>query len=171
MIGGAAVRVSSNILTGQAYLEANYVDPNRFPVEDVPWEPIYFRIPTAPSELTTIKDSIDGILTRLQAIDVEGLVASMNRLFSSVNQVISDANVPELSQAAQALLAESRQKVAALEMDKINAGAQQFIASLNQAVADATWPVERRARSVLDAATRRSPRWTPPRSMPRSSSC
>jgi phospholipid/cholesterol/gamma-HCH transport system substrate-binding protein len=150
---GLRVRVSSNILTSQAYLEANYVDPNRFPVEPVPWTPVYFRIPSAPGELTTIKDSIDSILNQLQTIDVKGLVDTMDRLFNSLDQVITDANVPALSRDARALLAETRRKVAALEMDKINAGAQQFLASLNQAVADANVAqLSGQARDLLDAA-------------------
>ena len=33
---GLRVRITSNILTGQAFLEVNYADPNRFPVEEVP---------------------------------------------------------------------------------------------------------------------------------------
>lgn len=137
---GLRVRVSSNILTGLAYLEANYVDPNRFPVDDVPWEPVYFRIPSAPSELTTIKDSIDSILGRMQEIDVEGLVRSMNELFGSLNKVISDANVPELSRETRALLAESRAKVAALDMARINADIERLLASLERTVADANIP-------------------------------
>jgi ABC-type transporter Mla subunit MlaD len=147
---GLRVRVSSNILTGLAYLEANYVDPNRFPVEDVPWEPIYFRIPSAPSELTTLKDSIDSILSRLQAIDVEGLVNSLNKLFNSLNQVISDANVPQLSRETHALLAESRGKVAALDMNAINTDIAKLLASADRAVADANVPgLSREARDLI----------------------
>ncbi|OHB61837.1 MAG: hypothetical protein A2Y76_07390 [Planctomycetes bacterium RBG_13_60_9] len=150
---GLRVRVTSNILTGQAYLEADYVDPNRFPVEPVPWTPIYFHIPSAPSEFATIKDSIDSILNQLQALDVKGLVQSMDRLFTSLNQVVSEAGIAELSAEARALLAESREKVAALDMDRINADALTFLASLNQAVADANVAqLSGQARSVLDAA-------------------
>jgi hypothetical protein len=70
---GLRVRVSSNILTQQAYLELNFLDPNRFPAEVVPWEPEYPLIPSATSELTTIKDSLDKILNQKQEIDVRGL--------------------------------------------------------------------------------------------------
>ena len=150
---GLRVRIESNILTGQAYLEMNYLDPKRFPVEPVPWTPRYFRIPSAPGEFTTLKDSIDKILTELQSINVEGLAKSLDDVLTSLNKVITEANVAELSRYTQAVLVEIRDKVAALEMDKINNGAQQFLMSLNSAVADANIPqLSQQARDVLTHA-------------------
>ncbi len=123
---GLRVRITSNILTGQAYLEMNYLDPNRFPVEEVPWKPKYPVIPSAPGELTTIKDSIDKILTQLQASTSEGLASSLEKLFISLNTAITDADLAELSLEARALLQVGRQKMEDLEMDKINASTQEF---------------------------------------------
>jgi paraquat-inducible protein B len=150
---GLRVRITSNILTGQAFLEANYLDPNRFPVEQVPWTPKYPVIPTAPSELTTIKDSIDSILTELRGIDVQSLARSLDQLFASLNTVLSEAHLAELSLEAHRLLQDSRQKVEALEVEKINAAAQEFLAALNRAVADANVPqLSRQMRDVLAQA-------------------
>ncbi len=150
---GLRARVASNLLTGQAYLELNYLDPNRFPVEPLPWVPKYLRVPSAPSEFTTMKDSIDSILTELQSINVGGLAKSLDDVLTSLNKVITEANVAELSRYAQAFLIEIREKAAALEMDKINDGTQQFIASLNSAVADANIPqLSQQARDVLSHA-------------------
>ena len=147
---GLRARIASNLLTGQAYLELNYLDPKRFPVEPLPWTPTYLRVPSALSEFTTIKDSIDSILTELQSINVEGLARSLESVLDSLNKVITEANVAELSRYAQALLIELREKVAALEMEKINDGAQQFLASLNSAVIDANIPqLSQQARDVL----------------------
>jgi ABC-type transporter Mla subunit MlaD len=150
---GLRASVASNILTGQAYLELNYADPNRFPIEPLPWKPKYLRVPSVPSEFTTMKDSIDSILTELQSINVAGLASSLESVLNSLNKVITEANVAELSRYAQALLIEIREKVAALEMDKINDGAEQFLASLNSAVTDANIPqLSRQARDVLSHA-------------------
>lgn len=149
---GLRVRITSNILTGQAYLEMNYLDPNRFPLETFPWTPLYRVIPSAPGELTTIKDSIDKILTQLQRIDVGGLAGALERLFVSLNTAIVDADLAELSRDGRALLQVSRQKIEDLEMDKINASARQFLTSLNQTVEDARVPqLSRQMREVLAA--------------------
>jgi len=150
---GLRVRIASNILTGQAYLEMDYLDPNRYPVEPLPWTPKHSRIPSAPSEFSTIKDSIDRLLTELHSIDVGGLAKSLDRVLTSLDQVIREANVAELSRDARALLREISDKVAALEMDKINGSALTFLASLNSAVADANIPqLSRQASDVLTSA-------------------
>ena len=147
---GARVRVTSNILTGQAYLEMNYLDPNRFPVEPVPWQPKYVRIPSAPGELTTIKDSIDNILHQMQEIDVKGLILAFQKVLASLDRAINDANLGAVSEETRALLRESRAKVAALEVEKINADALEVLASVHRAVEDANLPqVSRQMQEVL----------------------
>ncbi|MBP7051217.1 MAG: MCE family protein [Phycisphaerae bacterium] len=153
---GARVRITSNILTGQAFLEMNYFDPNRFPVEEVPWTPRYPRIPAAPGELTTIKDSIDSILTQLQAIDVVGLAGSLEDLFTSLNTAITEINLSAMSLETRAVLQVARQKMEALHTDKINASIQRVLQSLDQAVADANIPqLSRQASDLLTAIDRK----------------
>lgn len=147
---GLRVRVSSNLLTQQASLEMDFLDPNRFVLEPVPWTPKYPVIPSAPGEFTTMKDSLDKILGQLQAIDAQGLAASLERVFTSLNTAITEAHLAELSKEARGLLQAGRDKVEALQMDKLNAGAQQFIASLNQAVTEANVPqLSRQIRNLL----------------------
>jgi phospholipid/cholesterol/gamma-HCH transport system substrate-binding protein/paraquat-inducible protein B len=68
---GLRLRLASNLLTGQAYLQGDYLDPNRYPVMSVPWDPEHFYIPSAPGELTTLKQSVDRILIRLEKIDTD----------------------------------------------------------------------------------------------------
>ncbi len=151
VIHGLRVRVSSNLLTQQAYLEMNFLDPNRFPVPLVPWVPKYPMIPSAPGEFTTIKDSIDRVLTQLQEIDAKGLAASLEKLFTSMDTTIQEAQLGQTSKKVRDLLQTIEQKVAALETARINAAAEQFLASLNQAVAEANVPgLRRQIRDLLD---------------------
>jgi paraquat-inducible protein B len=150
---GLRVRVSSNLLTQQASLEMDFLDPNRFVLEPVPWKPKYPVIPSAPGEFTTMKDSIDKILGQLQAINAKGLSESLERVFTSLNTAITEAHLAELSQEAHGLLQAGREKVEALEMDKLNAGAQRFVASLNRAVEEANVPgLSRQIRGLVDQA-------------------
>jgi len=153
---GLRARISSNLLTQQAFLEIDFLDPNRFPVEKVPWVPKYTVIPSAPGEFTTMKDSIDKILTQLQEIDAKGLAVSLQKVFTSLNTAITEANLAQLSRDAHGLLQAGQQKLAALEMDKINASAQRFLASLNQAVDEANVPqLSRQAREILTQTDRK----------------
>jgi len=83
---GLRLRLASNILTGQAYLEGTFVDPNRFPVLDITWEPHYMYIPSAPGQFSTMKDSVDKILAKLEEVDVSGLTAEIQEFFSEIRE-------------------------------------------------------------------------------------
>jgi phospholipid/cholesterol/gamma-HCH transport system substrate-binding protein len=137
---GLRARVTSNILTQQAYLEANYMDPNRFSVMKIIWKPKYLYVPSAPSELTTMKDSIDKILLRLQEIDLEGLAASLQKLFASLDTAVGEVDVGQLSQETMGLLKEAREKLASLDTARINDDLVRLLTSLDGAVADANVP-------------------------------
>lgn len=137
---GLRVRVNSNILTGQGYLEADYLDPNRFPVLEVPWTPMYTYMPSAPSEITTLKDSLEKIFTRLEEIDFEGLVNSFERTLEAAERAVGDANLARISEEATGLLAETRQKVQALDTAGISDATQRMLASLDRTVSDANVP-------------------------------
>lgn len=150
---GLRVRTTTNILTGLAYLEMNYLDPKRYPVEEIPWTPAHPVIPTAPGELTTIRDALDTIFTQLQEIDVEGLTRSLTKLFASLDEALGETNVAELSREARAFLQAGRQAMEGLETERINAATLELLAMLNQAVAEADIPhLGRRIQDLLTAA-------------------
>jgi len=81
---GLRLRLASNILTGQAYLEGTFVDPNRFPALGIRWSPQYMYIPSAPGQFSTMKDSVDKILAKLEEVDVSGLTEEIQGFFSEV---------------------------------------------------------------------------------------
>jgi len=83
---GLRLRLASNILTGQAYLEGTFVDPNRFPVLHITWEPHYIYVPSAPGAFSTMKDSVDKILAKLEEVDVSGLTGEIQGFFSEIRE-------------------------------------------------------------------------------------
>ena len=106
---GLRLQLSTNILTGQGYIEAGYKVPKRFPVASFPWTPEHLFIPSAPSDFTTMKDSVDKILQRLEQIDSEKIAENMNEVLVSVNTAINDAQVGTLSKEASDFIEEIRQ--------------------------------------------------------------
>ncbi|GAJ13764.1 unnamed protein product, partial [marine sediment metagenome] len=137
---GLRVRLASNLLTGQAQLQADYLDPNRFPVIEISWEPENLYVPSAPSTFTTVKDSIDKVLYKLQEIDIEKVVEAVEKVFVSLDKAVADADISGLSKEAKALLTETRSKVEKLNTEKISVAALQALASVDKAVADANVP-------------------------------
>lgn len=150
---GLRVRVTSNILTGEAYLEIDYLAPNRFEVLRVPWEPHHMYLPSARGELTTIKDSIDKILHQLQEIDLAHLVATLEQVLRSIEGAVADANLANMTREVTDLLRETRRKVAALDTERINELTETLLVSLHQTVADANVPaLSQEAQSLLAEA-------------------
>ena len=106
---GLRLQLSTNILTGQGFIEAGSKDPKRFPVRPFPWTPEHLFIPSVPSDFTTMKDSVDKILQRLEQIDSEKIAENMNEVLVSVNTAINDAQVGTLSNEASDFIEEIRQ--------------------------------------------------------------
>ena len=102
---GFRLRLESNILTGQAFLQGEYLDPNLYPVINVPWEPEHCYISSAPSELTTMKQYVDSILRQLEQINTKRIGDLIDELLVSVRVAIDDANVPAISNDIQSLVA------------------------------------------------------------------
>lgn len=83
---GLRFRLVSNILTGQAFLEGVFLDPKRFPILDITWQPQYMYVPSAPGGISTMKDSVDNILVKLEGVDIRGLTEEIKGLFGELRQ-------------------------------------------------------------------------------------
>ncbi|MHC4167717.1 MAG: MlaD family protein, partial [Planctomycetota bacterium] len=147
---GLRVRLSSNLLTGQAYLQADYLDPNRFELLDIDWQPRHLYVPSAPGELTTLKTSVDKVLFTLQELDIDKLLAAVQAVLTSVDSAIADANVAEISRDMRVLLGDARAQVNNLNTKQISLAAQNTLATVDQAVVDVnTRAVSQDIRSLL----------------------
>ncbi len=83
---GLRLRLASNLLTSQAYLEGAFVDPNRFPVLNITWEPRCIYIPSAPEQFSTIRDALDAVMAKLEEVDVTGLTEEIQGFFCEIRQ-------------------------------------------------------------------------------------
>lgn len=121
---GFRLRLESNILTGQAFLQGEYLDPDLYPVIKVPWEPRHCYISSAPSELTTMKQYVDNILRQLEQINTKRIGDLIDELLVSVKVAIEDANVPAISTGIQSLVANT----------------DTFVTNVNQTITDINMP-------------------------------
>ncbi len=137
---GLRMRLSTNILTGQGYLEADMLDPNKFPPMKVPWKPKHIYIPSAPGDLTTLKNSVDRILAKLEEVDVGRISDKVEKFVDSLNKAVEDANVGQVSDEARALLADARAKIEDIDAGEISDELRELLASVNESVKDANIP-------------------------------
>jgi phospholipid/cholesterol/gamma-HCH transport system substrate-binding protein/paraquat-inducible protein B len=83
---GLRLRLASNILTGQAYLEGVYLESKRFPILEISWEPKYLYVPSVPGTFSTMRDSVDKILEKLEEVDVKNMTEEIQGLFAELRQ-------------------------------------------------------------------------------------
>lgn len=106
---GFRLQLASNLLTGQAYIDAVFLDPNKYLPLDITWEPEHIYIPSAPSVIMTFKESITRIMEKLEKLDFEKLNKRLTDVLGTVDKAVRDANVGKLSDEIYALLSEARE--------------------------------------------------------------
>ena len=152
---GMRIRYATEILTGIGYLEAQFLDPNRFDKLPFSWTPEHVYLPSAPGELSTLKDSVDEILYKLREIDIQKMSDTAQHLLSSMDRAIADANVPAVAESIQTLLALAEQKIEAIDTKEINEEALGVLASIQGAVEDVNVPkLSSQAQALLAQANK-----------------
>ena len=134
---GMRLRLASNLITGQAYLEMVLLDPGRFPAKEVPWKPKYGYIPSAPSAFRTMQDSVDQILQKLEDIEFNTVVDNLNKVLENTNQAILDTNMKVLSSDIQKLIGHVDQSVNDANVKELSAKIQQLVGDADLAISDA----------------------------------
>jgi paraquat-inducible protein B len=108
---GMRVRPTTQGLTGQLFLEVDYLNPLHNPPLPIDWEPEYIYIPSAPSTLSMVESAITSISTTLKDIngsDISSTVRELRLAAETVRTFLEKAKVGKLSQQVGANLEESR---------------------------------------------------------------
>ena len=94
-------RVRLNLLgrSGQAFVNADFVDPELWPVLDINWRPRYSYVPSAPSSLPRIVESAGHFFNSLGSSE---LINNLDRLLFTLEERLSSADIPRLITAASA---------------------------------------------------------------------
>jgi phospholipid/cholesterol/gamma-HCH transport system substrate-binding protein/paraquat-inducible protein B len=106
---GFRVRLAAQGLTGVAYLEADYLDPERNPPLEIDWEPRYPYIPSARSRIVQLSDSVESILRNFEQLDIPRLTTSLDRSLAAMTKLAEGANVERIGAQANAFLTEVRE--------------------------------------------------------------
>ncbi|MEN6308548.1 MAG: hypothetical protein ABFD91_12420 [Anaerohalosphaeraceae bacterium] len=101
---GLRLKLSYQGITGIAMIEADYLDPDRYPRLEVPWKPRNIYIPSAPSLITSFTQAVDTVFQRLEKIDFPALFTQFETTLKSVQTSVEEAKLGELRQSAVEML-------------------------------------------------------------------
>ncbi len=157
---GLRVRMRSQALTGTSVLSIERVDPKQNPAPKIDYTPRDLYLPSAPSQLTRLLESIEGTLAGLQEIRVqpllvrvEGAVAAIESIARKLEAIRFDrleakANtaVDELVLAARDVhggVASARTQIEGLKLDEKGERIARLLEELHAATAQLKTTLER----------------------------
>jgi len=105
---GFRIRIAPQGLTGVAYLEADYLDPERNPSLQIDWQPDYPYIPSARSRITRLSEAVERILRNFSDIDISQLSQSLDKSLVAMSKLAESANLDKIGGQASGQLQELR---------------------------------------------------------------
>jgi paraquat-inducible protein B len=140
---GLRVRLALLGLTGTAYLDIDFLDPQRFPPLPIDWQPMHPYVPSAPSTLSRIVDSLEHLVVELDQIDFQGLAGKAEQLLDGTSDRIQAMDTPGISAGFTELLSQLSESALLLrswlnrpELESTVHDASSAMAQLRQATAN-----------------------------------
>ena len=118
---GLRARLASQGITGLAYLELDFVNPQQFPAEPVPWTPRDEVLASMPSTITQVQDAGQALLAKLQAVDLQKLATSAQTVMDDLHEQLTSGDAHATLADTHALLTELRASVAAADLPGLTA--------------------------------------------------
>ncbi len=103
---GLRVRTTTQGLTGVAFLEMNFFDPEQNPPLAIDWSPQSLYIPSAPSTMSRVEAALNGIgrgLKQFEKMDFQKMFGTLDAILVKADAILTEVNVQEIS----SLLAEN----------------------------------------------------------------
>lgn len=120
---GLRARPVSLGLTGQLFLEIDYVDPAKNPPLKITWKPKYLYVPSAPSMMSKVESAVASISDTLEDINkanIADAIEDVRVVAQNLSTFLKNADTGEISKHLTGTLSE----------------AEKFIARINQLLAD-----------------------------------
>ncbi|MGI9534321.1 MAG: MlaD family protein, partial [Thermodesulfobacteriota bacterium] len=84
---GMRIELSSQGVTGVAFLNVVFVDPEQYPAPIIDWTPEDLYIPSKPGTITLITKAIENISKSLADINFKELGQNLNKLITNLSEV------------------------------------------------------------------------------------
>ncbi len=104
---GLRIKLSYQGITGLAFLELDFVDPDKPPLFP-PWMPRNLYIPSTPSLITSFTSAVESAFNRFEKINIEAAVDQLTNTLNRVETAIDEARLSDLSENAEILMDDLR---------------------------------------------------------------
>lgn len=116
---GLRTRIASQGLTGVSYIELDFVDEaRRMPPPRLPWTPVAAFIPSVPSTITQVTSAAESLISRLNALDIEGLLNNVNGLVGDLRGQVVNGDLAQALRDASTLLQTLRETVVGADVNQ-----------------------------------------------------
>lgn len=133
---GLRARLAAQGITGLTYLELDFVDPTRYPAQEVPWTPRYAYIPSMPSTLAQVRDAATQFLAKLGRVDIDTLSAQLIGLITDLRASLDHGDLRQTLTRAADLLQTLNETVRAADVPGLTADLRQTSTSLRALAQD-----------------------------------
>ena len=101
---GLRLQLASQGVTGIAFLNAVYLDPELYPPLNIDWKPDFPYIPSAPGTIEQITQTIEKLTKTIESINFKEISDDVEQLVVTLNMAVQQADIPQLSKDMQNLL-------------------------------------------------------------------
>ncbi len=136
---GLRARLATVGLTGTAYLELDYLDPDLYPPQKLDRITLYPYIPSVKASFTRIIEATEELIVKLRSLDFEGISANLDTLVATATARLEEADIASVVESVNALAGELRdtnrrlqEGLASIPFDEISEGSTQLLERLNQ---------------------------------------
>lgn len=132
---GLRVSLVRKPLTGVAYLNAEFIDPQKNPPLTITWDPKYLYVPSMPSLLTRYSKSIGEILEDLSNVNMTDLSRKLEKILNSLDSTLgnTDSLVQDIRTSINDFIAEAE----SLDLQKYFESFQKLMERLDTTLEDA----------------------------------
>jgi paraquat-inducible protein B len=92
---GLRARLSQSGIAGPVFIDFEYVDPEIYPVPELPWEPENLYIPSAPGILSELTAAATSILGRVRKADLTRAFDKLDQSFRALVEFSEETSIAE----------------------------------------------------------------------------
>lgn len=148
---GLRLRITQSGITGTAFIQADILDPDRYPPMEINHQPRHLYIPSAPSTLSALASTAERFASRLDKVDIEHLTNELDRLLTNLADATEGLDGGEIQTDAHALLVDMRGAVDELRAEVRKADIPAVSADARSALEEANAALVR-VRRMLDGS-------------------